>query len=198
MTETATTTPLQRLFEFLLYFGFSAERLVPGPDMHFESLLVSLDPTPEDPAAEPIEAQNVAQLFFTEDVLIHQEGLAELDAELARASTLQFLVTLPISFAGLPAERLLEGYQLLMTCSQIIPVGYFGLNQEQQLYLSYALKSENQNIGVPLITELLELMGFFIQAFSPWFKALKEGNQPLSELITEIERSLSVAAQSVA
>ncbi|PIQ27008.1 hypothetical protein COW36_16140 [bacterium (Candidatus Blackallbacteria) CG17_big_fil_post_rev_8_21_14_2_50_48_46] len=199
MTEANTKppTPLQKLFEFLLYFGYSAERIAPGPDIHFESLLVSLDPTPEKPSDQPSEAQTVAQIFFSEDIL-RDEALEELQAELARASTLQFLVMLPVSLTSLPSERLFEAYQLLMTCSQIIPVGYFGINQEKQIYLSYALKAENQNISIALITEILELMGFFIQVFLPSFEALATSKQSLAELITGIEKSLAASAQPAA
>lgn len=193
MTETAST-PLQRLFEFLLYLGYAAERLVPGPDLHFESVLVALDPVQEKPVGPPPEAQYVAQLFFNEDILKTAE-LQDLQPELARASTLQFLVTFPLQYSGLSAPRLLEGYQLLMTCSQILPIGYLGLNQEQQVYLSYALKAENQNISIPLIVEILEQMGFFIQVMVPVLQAIKDTDQPLAELVTALEKGLVSQAQ---
>jgi hypothetical protein len=193
MTE-PTTTPLQRLFEFLLYLGYAAERLVPGPDLHFESLLVALDPAQPESEGPPPEAQYVAQLFFSEDILKHAD-LVELQPELARASTLQFLVTFPLHYTGLSSQRLLEAYQLLMTCSQILPIGYLGINQEQQVYLNYALKAENQNIGIPLIVEILEQLGFFIQVMVPALTALKESDQPLSELVTGLEKALVSRAQ---
>lgn len=189
------TTPLNRLFEFLLYLGFSAEHLPPGPELRFENLLVVLDEeTGEMPDSdEAREARYVAQLFFTEDVLQGPE-LPELKGELDRSSTLQFLVNLPI-YLQLPLQRQLEAYQLLMLCSQIIPLGYFGLNQEGQVYLSYALKAESQDIQVPLIVEILELLSFFIHRLMPWVEALAGSDTPLPELITGLEKSLVLFAQ---
>lgn len=197
MTDTAiATTPLQRLFEFLLYLGYEAERLVPGPEVHFESLLVVVDPPlPEDAEGPAPEAQYVAQVFFSEDILKRPE-LAELQAELARSSTLQFLVTLPLHYSGLSQQRLLDAYQLVMACSQILPLGYMGINKEQQVYVNYALKAESQDIGIPLIIEILEQLGFFIQLMMPALQALKEGNQPVAELVTQVEKSLVLRAQA--
>jgi len=191
-------TPLNRLFEFLLYLGFSAENLPAGPDLHFENVLVVLDEeafeADSEESTEPREAQYVAQLFFTEDVLQGPE-LPELKDELERASTLQFLVNLPLRLNDLSPARLLEAYQLLMLCSQIIPVGYFGLNNDKQVYLSYALKAQNQDIPVPLIVELLEQMSFFIHRLLPWVEALGNSDTPLAELITGMEKSLVIFAQ---
>lgn len=195
-TAPPVTTPLTRLFEFLLYLGFSAEHLPASAELRFENLLVVLDEETADmPDGDaPREARYVAQLFFTEDVLQGPE-LPELKGELDRSSTLQFLVNLPIYLQDLPLQRQLEAYQLLMLCSQIIPLGYFGLNQEGQVYLSYALKAESQDIQVPLIVEILELLSFFIHRLMPWVETLAGSETPLPELITGLEKSLALFAQ---
>ena len=195
-------TPLNRLFEFLLYLGFSAENLPAGPDLNFENVLVVLDEEPleESPELDPEqqseqkEARYVAQLFFTEDVLQGPE-LPDIKDELERAATLQFLVNMPLQLTSLNPERLLEAHELLMICSQIIPVGYFGINHEKQVYLSYALKAQSQDIPVPLIVEILEQMSFFIHRLLPWVEALNNSETPLKELITSMEKSLMIFAQ---
>ena len=74
----------------MIYLEYNAELIPISEDMHFESLLVAMDPDPE--AVE--EYQYVAQMYFVEDLL----NIEPDPEDTTSMATLQFVVNLPCQF----------------------------------------------------------------------------------------------------
>ena len=178
-------TPLQKLNVMLGFLGFDIERIPTSKDIHFESLLIGLD------EGENIEThRHVAQVFFIEDLLKVPE-MDDFQNDLNRMSTLQFLVNLPISWAQIEPTRLLLGYELMQICNRILPVGYLGLSPEKEIYFSYALRAENQDISLTVISDLLTMIGYFLNTIAPQIHAVKASQKTLQELQTAIEQGIT-------
>jgi len=174
-------TPLQKLQVMLGFLGFDMDRIPVSKEIHFETLLVGLD------EGENVEShKHVAQLFFVEDILNVPE-MDDFQNDLNRMSTLQILVNLPITWDKIPPRRLLEGYGFLDVCNRVLPVGYLGLTPEKEVYYRYALRGENQDMSLTLISDLLTMIGYFLSKMAPQIHALKATQKTLQELQTAIE-----------
>lgn len=194
MTETieSTTpaTPLGRLSDILPHLGYANELSPKGQDgAHFDTLLVILD---ETEASETY--QYVAQLFFTEDILKTEE-IPDIQDELENSACLQFLIDLPVDFSGLGTHRMLDAMRLVNYFSQLVPVGAFGVNQENKVYFNYALMAEDQNLSSILIAEILGMLGFFINRLSPMLQDCVTTETPLAELIKQTETLIADSVQ---
>lgn len=178
-------TPLERLRNLLIYLGINADMIPKSEELHFETLLVALDENPD----EQDEFQYIAQIYFVEDIL-NVPDLERQELELDQLATLQFIVNLPQSFDGLTPERKLVGLELLQLCSQILPAGFMGVNPQGDVFFKYALKSENKDIALAVITDVINMAGFFIHLFTPFIKDVISSEKSLEDLIQGLEQAI--------
>lgn len=177
-------SPLQKLRQFLAYLEYDTEMISKSPEIHFETLLVGLD-------EGVVESHtHVAQLFFSEDVLNLPETQSIQDA-LNQMATLQIMVDLPLHWHEAKPETLLKGYAFMQTCNRILPVGHLGLTAKKELYYRYGLRSEDQNLSIPLIVDLLTLIGYFLSKMTPLLKRV--ANESLENLERNLERAIAGA-----
>lgn len=186
MTESPvsqTHSPLMTLRLILQQLQIDSLLVEISEDSPFEQLLVAMDEE-VPPDQEP---QYALQLFFANDVLAATSS-APMPIADDITLILQFMLSTPYT---VPAERLLETYQLLSSFNRLLPVAAFDISQESQVYLRYGLLAESKaDIDWAQVVETIELLGFFINRLVPQIAQLVEGKQSLSDVLLSTEQLL--------
>ena len=163
-----TPSPLSRLHDLLRALGYESHWLPREPESPCERVLIRL-------SAADSESPQLLQLFFMEDLLEQPDG----------PSMLSFTVSWEsLTLAQLSPARQLEALRLLTLCNKLLPLGALGVeHQSENLYFSYSLLAEDQNRNAALISEIIDMLGFYLPQIQALFVQLLSGNRPLKLIL---------------
>lgn len=184
MTNSVPTSlrPLEKLNEILETLNYTSHLFPRTQEEPFDRVAVALDESPEE--KEVLDYP--LQIFFMEDAL--QATVPEQDMGQAEYASLQFVLEFPHQCKNLSSERLREALSFILVSNKIIPIGSFGLqNDERQVYYRYTLLATDQNLKGHLIIEAIEIIKMFISMLAPIWTELITTDKPMDEIMASSE-----------
>jgi hypothetical protein len=165
-------SPLARLHELLSALGYASHFLAHEPESPCERLLIRL-------SASSSESPELLQVFFMEDLLEQPADTGP--------SMLSFTVSWEsLTLAKLSPARQLEALKLLTLCNKLLPLGALGIeHQSENLYFNYNLLAEDQNRNAALVSEIIDMLSFYLPQIQALFVSLLSGNRPLKVILEQ-------------
>lgn len=185
---------LQRIGDILEKMGYPVHFAERSPDVPFDQILLALD------EGENEAVNHVMRIYFQEDIIHNQpEWQAKLaSADVDDTATLQFFAEWQLA---IPTSKLLDTYRLLNVFGRMMPIGNFGMVEDDDLcgiYFRYTLMQRRDQYDILNILELVDVMQFYLNRLMPqlvhWF--FKE--MTLDAIIEQTERGLIEMGQALA
>ncbi len=159
--------------------GYDTYLMPKNDENAVEQLLISISEKTE----EKSDVEHVTQLMFVNDFL----EASNIETGKSDYLIAQFFTTLPFK---LKQEKILELYQLLSVFNRIVPVGYFGISDEEGAFHRYSVVTKGREIDPGIVTEIISMISFFVNRIAGKLSALAAGEKNLAEVLAELEQVL--------
>jgi hypothetical protein len=184
--ESIIPSAIGKIQAVLDYIGHRTYLLPPDNENRVEQLFVSLETENDlDQELEDIEHED-AEIVTAEEEEATEEDVPLVHIvylnDLARENepekiaddtfTLQFFVTLPVEIKAEHKSGLLE---LLAALNRFLAIGHFGWSGQEGVYYRYCLMSRQKEIDSVLLVEIMQMIGFIVNKFSPEISKMAQG-----------------------
>ena len=166
-------TPLQSIEAVLKEENFATKHIPVSKDHPFEQLYVSLG---QDEQKRPY----IIQMHFVNDVTNALGG----QDEPSDAYILQLFIVFPFL---VEIDQKDSVARLLTTLSRILPVGAFGMSDEDGTpFYQYNLACKERAVDEKVLLEVVSIMGFFSSEFGKQIEEVASGKKTREALLSEL------------
>jgi hypothetical protein len=180
MDGAALKEGLQNLQFVLEYMNYETAHIPVDSENTVEQLFVSLAAEDEEFA----EDSPFAQIMFINDLVA---PVMETNQVTNITFILQFFVSLTVI---VPPEKRQEIHGLLSALSNLTPIGHLAFNAETGIFFRYNLVTHKREVEPEVALEIIEMIKFFVLAFTQWIDQFCRGVINFEQAIENIEKEL--------
>ena len=174
-----TITPLSYLGWALQENGFQVVYAAPDAELGYEQLLVIWG---QDKKGRDL----ILKLVFAEDIASFFSQKAGKTLSQDYGYILQFLLVLPLEL-NQPVLKP-ELAHLLGVLNRVSPLGSFGFNQAEGVFLKYSLVLPSKEMNLKLIADILETLGLTAKKYISYLDAYFSGKYQVDSILQSIEK----------